>query len=253
MKTLFTLFACCLFPFAPALIAQQNPGECTDIVRLRDGSELRGKITEYAPEGNIVIVSWSGVTMTLPATNVKKIVQRCQDDKRSVRTYDFRENGLYNATRFDALIGQAYFGENAVGYTLYHSIGWMFNRWVGAGIGGGAEIFTPDGNEITTYPLFAEVRGYFLAKNVTPFYTVGGGWAFAGKSTGSQQWGYEENWNGGWLAKVQIGYRLGNHFTVQGGLSLQKKTRDWQSNWGGDWGQDRILHKRLELGIGIIL
>jgi hypothetical protein len=252
MKTLFALFVFSLLFFAAPLLAQQNDADCTDIVYLKEGSELRGKIVASDSAGNFVMTTWNGVKMTFSQENLRRIVQKCKEEKRQANPYDFKEHGLYNATRFGTLIGQTYYGENAVGYTLYHSVGWMFNRWVGAGIGGGAEIFSPDGNEVSTYPLFAEVRGYFQAKNVTPFYAVGGGWAFTGNSD-EQSWGYTENWKGGWLAKVQIGYRMGNHFTLHGGISLQKKTRDWQSVWGGEWGQDRILHKRLELGIGVIL
>ncbi len=252
MKTLFTfLIFNFLFPFASPL-AQQNTPDCTDIVYLKGGTVLQGKIIESDSAGNFVMATWNGVEMTFAKENVQRIVQKCKKEKRPPKIYDFKETGLYNATRFGVLVGQTYYGENSVGFTIYHSVGWMFNRWLGAGIGGGAEIFSPDGNEVATYPLFAEVRGYFQAKNVTPFYTVGGGWAFAGKNSESS-WGYNENWQGGWLAKVQIGYRFGNNFTLQGGLSLQNKTRDWQSVWGGEWGQDRILHKRLELGIGIIL
>lgn len=252
MKILFTLLVFNLIYIAVPLFAQQNPGDCTDIVYLRNGSKLQGKIVEYNPDANLVMVTWSGVNMTVPAINVKRIVQRCKEDKRQRHLYDFKERGLYNATRLGVLAGETYYRENTNGYSLCHSIGWMFNRWIGAGIGGGMEIFDPGGYEATTYPIFAEVRGYLLAKNVSPFYTVGGGWAFTGKN-GDQQQGFIEDWHGGWMAKIQLGYRLGNHFILHGGLSLQRKTRDWQSIWGGDQGEDRILHKRLELGVGVIL
>ena len=252
MKTLFKLLAFSYFFCAVPLAAQQNAGDCTDIVYLKSGSILRGQITEQTADGNIIFTTWSGMKMNLPAATVKKIVQKCKKEKRAAKEYDFKEHGLYNATRLGTLIGQTYYGDNTTGFTLYHSIGWMFNRWVGAGIGGGVEMFNPDSGEPATYPIFAEVRGYLLAKNMAPFYTVSGGWAFTGKNS-SENWGNIDAWEGGWMAKAHIGYRLGNHFSVFGGLSFQKKTRTWDSTWGGEWGQDRILHKRLELGIGLLL
>ncbi len=252
MKPLCILFAFFLALSGNRLYSQQGADNCTDIVYLRNGSVFRGKILELKPGGDIIMTTWSGVSMTLPESNVKRIVQRCREQKRARREYDFKEKGLYNATRLGVLTGQNFQGSNSTGYSIYHSTGWMFNRWIGAGLGAGVEIFNPDGLEATTYPIFAEARGYFRARNVTPFYSIGAGWAFAGKHSDSQ-WGYIDSWSGGWLAKAQIGYRIGNNLTLYGGLSLQKKTLDWRTTWGGEWGQDRILHKRLELGFGIIL
>lgn len=251
MKIFFTLLLFSLLTNAAPLLAQQN-NNCTDKVYLRDGSVLRGKITAYTQGVGYNLTTWSGLEMNVPEGSVKKIVQRCKDDERGSRAYDFKERGLYNATRLSVLAGQNYSGQNSPGYSLHHSIGWMFSRILGVGIGGGVEIFNVDSGEPVTYPIFAEMRGYLQAKNVTPFFVLGGGWAFTGKNHQSQ-WGQTEQWSGGWHAKAQIGYRLGNHFTLFGGLNFQKKTRNWQTTWWNEWGKDRMLHKRLELGIGVIL
>ena len=251
MKALRTLFATVLLLSCFGLSAQQAP-DCVDIVRTRGGSVYRGTITERTPGGNLVIVTWSGLTMTMAESQVKSVVQKCRDGQSERPAYSFRERGLYNATRLAALPGQSYLGDNTFGFSLYHATGWMFNRRIGAGLGAGVEIYEPDGYEAPTYPIFAEVRGYFLGKNVTPFYSVAGGWAFTGKNV-SERFDRREDWNGGWMGKIQVGYRLGNHFALYGGLSLQRKTRGWESIWGSEYGQDRILHKRLELGIGLLL
>lgn len=59
------------------------------------------------------------------------------------------------------------------------------------------------------------------------------------------------------MTQAEIGYRVGNHLIVHGGFRLQRKYRDWASNWGGPEGgirgTDRILHKRLVLGLGLLL
>ena len=252
MKPLYLLFAFALALSGSRLYSQQDAGNCTDIVYLRNGSVFRGKILEIKPGGDVVMTTWSGVSMTFPESNVKRIVQRCRGQKNAPRQYDFKEKGLYNATRLSVLPGRDFRGENSTGYSIYHAAGWMFRRWIGAGLGAGVEIFNPDGRETATYPVFAEVRGYFRARNVTPFYSIGAGWAFAGKSSDSEG-GYINDWSGGWLAKAQIGYRIGNNLALYAGLSLQKKNLDWRTVWGGEWGRDRILHKRLELGFGVIL
>lgn len=251
MKTLRTLFVFNLLFAAVAVFAQQKT-DCVDIVRLRDGSEFRGRITAHTPGEGLTIVTWSGLTLQVAASSIKHIKQRCKDTGLS-KPYDFKERGLYNATRFATLVGDDYFGQNSKGFSLSHSTGWMFNRWLGVGIGAGVETYDPETSDIATYPIFAELRGYFFAKNVSPFYVVSGGWAFAGKNSNDNS-NYIETSKGGWLAKAQLGYRFGNHFTLHCGLSLQKNTVDWQSFfWNGERGRDRILHKRLELGVGVLL
>ena len=254
MKIRQTLLLLCFISLYGALAAQQRDS-CTDVVYLKGGSVFRGRITEYQPDGTLSILTWNGLTMTVTPTNIQRIVQECKRGRREARGYNFRERGLYNATRLSVLAGRTYYGENATGYTFSHSTGWMFDRRIGAGIGGAAEVFSPDAGGINSFPVFAEVRGYLMARNVTPFYNVAFGWAFVGKNENEQP-GTTNNWEGGWMSKMQVGFRLGNHITVQGGLSLQKVVRHWQSfwgGWGGDSGTDRILHKRIELGIGVLL
>ena len=55
------------------------------------------------------------------------------------------------------------------------------------------------------------------------------------------------------MAQGQLGYRAGNHFTLHVGLRFQHKTRTWENGWGGGKGVDKILQKRLEIGVGILL
>ena len=253
MKALYTFLVLLLSGSAVMLQAQETPQKCNDILFLRGGSVLHGKITEYNAEGNIAFTTWAGAQLTIPSGNVIRIKQRCRDGRRQARLYDFKERGLYNATRLGTLIGQNYFGDNAVGYSIGHSIGWMFRRQIGAGISGGVEIFNPDDREPVTYPLLVELRGYLLPRNTTPFYSISGGWAFTGKDPAPLWRNNNDSWDGGWCAKLQIGYRLGNHFTVFGGLGFQEKNRTWTSFWGDESGRDRILHKRMELGIGLVL
>jgi hypothetical protein len=254
MKIRQTLLLLCFISLYGALAAQRQDS-CTDVVYLKGGSIFRGRITEYQPDGPLTIQTWNGLTMTVTHANVQRIVQECKRGRRPAREYSFREHGLYNATRLSVLAGRTYFGENTAGYSFSHSTGWMFDRRIGAGIGAGAEIFSPDALGVNSFPVFAEIRGYALARHVTPFYSAGFGWGFVGKNETGQP-GSTDRWDGGWMAKMQIGYRFGNHITVQGGLSLQKVVRHWQSfwgGWGGETGTDRILHKRIEFGIGVLL
>jgi hypothetical protein len=252
MKNLRTLLIFSLLGVTSLGVAQQKEEKCRDVIHLRDGSIWQGKIAEYQPDGELVLNTWSGLTMHLPASNVKRIEQKCAGDHRPrlsllQRPYSFRERGLYHATRLLTLTGESGFGLG-----LQHSSGLKINRLLGVGIGTGVEVFTPGEDDPSTYPLFLEARGYLSPSNLTPFYAIGGGWAFADKGQNSSDWG-EQRWEGGWMAQGQIGYRVGNHFICHVGVRLQRKTYHWEQPWWGGRGRNEILHKRLEVGIGILL
>lgn len=232
--------------------------DCQDMVFLRDGSKLRGQIDGTKHEGNtLTFRTWNNVVLDLPRSQVRRIVQRCGKNKlltQQPRVYDFRERGWYHHTRGGVMPGQTHTGYNTQGLFLHHSSGRMFSRMAGAGIGVGVEAFDPGGYDAATYPVFAEFRGYLLPKRITPYVSAAAGWAFSGK--GNQDfWDQSSQWRGGWMAQIDIGYRIGNYFTLNCGLRLQQKKREWTSVWMPEsfHGVDRILHKRLVVGIGILL
>ena len=236
------------------LLSQEQRTDCQDVVYLKGGSILRGKIQEYNAAGNLIMTSWSGAQMQVPSVNVKRVVQRCKGDEKprtsfSERPYTFQETGWYNATRFSVLSG-----ESGDGVGLQHSFGKKTNRTLGIGAGLGIENFAPY-EGAPTYPVFAELRGYLSSKKISPFYALGAGYGFSKRVNNSETaWdGAAEKWRGGWMAQGQIGYRIGNHVMVHFGIRLQHKTRTWSYPWTQISGQDQILHKRLDIGIGLLL
>ncbi len=240
-----------LLLFASTICAQTQKGDCQDVVYLKGGSVLRGTILEYNADSNLVMNSWSGARLQVPAINVKRIVQKCKGRGTafSERPYSFKETGWYHATRFMVLAGQS-----GTGIGFQHSSGFKINRYAGIGLGIGLENFGPYDGVTATYPIFIELRGYLLPKKITPFYAIGTGIGLAKKYTDNSTWeGGSERWKGGWMAQGQIGYRIGNNAFVYLGIRLQHKTRYWSNDWWGMTGTDRILHKRLEIGIGLLL
>ena len=251
MKIFFQVLGLGLLLFGqPRFLSAQTTPDCQDIIRLRNGSILRGEIQAINGEGQIVVFkSWNGATFDLHQMQIRKITQRCKNTR-----YNFKEKGWYHHTRTGLVVGQLYYGPNKTGFHLQHSSGWMFSRQLGLGLGTGIDYFSPGENDAVTYPIFAELQGFLLPNSITPFYSIGAGWAFTGRSEG-ERWGLEDQWKGGWLAQAAIGYRIGNHFSTQFGIRLQHKRREWTSTWGPDsgFGVDRILHSRLILAVGLHL
>jgi hypothetical protein len=241
----------CLVQFT--LQAQEKKENCTDVVHLKNGSIFRGKISEYQLEGNLSMHTWSGTQIQIPASKIRRVVQKCKDEAPTTLVappeYSFKTTGWYHATRFNT-----YAGAGVMGLGVQHSSGLKLNRMLGIGVGVGFENFDPWDTDVATYPVFAEIRGYLLAKRITPFYALGAGYGISNRGTQTATFdGSTESWKGGWMAQGQIGYRLGNHALVHVGVRLQDKTRTWSIPWWGSTGKDRILHKRLEVGFGILL
>lgn len=243
--------ALCL-PFA-AMAQETYP--CVDVVRLVSGHVFRGKIIKYQPSDSLHMETFGGAVLHIPDSKIQHIAQRCR--KQRVRgaappkPYNFRERGLYNATRAAALVAA-----DDLDFSLQHSTGYQFNRWVGLGLGIGVENLSyRDLETVPTYPVFLEIRGYLSAQNLSPFYAVGGGWAFKGSEPDEETsgwWAVRDTWKAGWLAQAQVGYRIGNHITAHIGVRLQHKSRTWQRN-DNTTGLDLMLHKRMEIGVGILL
>ncbi len=237
--------------FVAALSAQTD--DCRDYVYLKDGSLLKGKIIAYDQAGALVMTTWSGVEMHIPTSGVRKIMQRCKDDPRRMRLsaspYSFSEKGWYHATR-----GTILTGASVTGVSLQHSSGVMLSRLVGLGVGTGIEQFNTAYYSPANYPVFAEIRGYLLKKNVTPFYTAGAGYSWMPRENNDVFDGNNSLWKGGFMVQGQIGYRIGNYFTVHGGIRLQRMTEQWTSSWlSSFYGTNTYLNKRFELGIGLLL
>ncbi len=245
--------ALALWCFCPTASAQMKADSCRDIVYLKDGSIFQGKIIEYNHATEIKMKSWSGAEMKISSANVKKVVQKCKDSATNgillmEKPYSFKERGWYHAMRFNVLPGDA-----GLGFGAQYSTGFMYNRLKGFGFGIGYENFNPEDWDVPTYPIFVEMRGYFLPKNISPYYAVGLGWSLSNRKPEEELADLSLEWKGGWMAQGQLGWRINNHFTMHMGLRFQHKTRTWANPWNQTESKDFILHKRLDIGVGILL
>lgn len=244
LKQLFlTLLISC------TLLGFMNAQECRDRIFMKDGSVFTGQIKAYDTSGMLVLKSWSGVEISLPSMNVKKIQQKCKGDYVPLlqAPYRFREHGWYHTTRVAALTGQ-----DGIGIGLQHSSGFQFNRLLGIGLGVGIEQFSWDYDAPTNFPLFLEARGYLFPKNITPYFAVATGYGFTSANE-PLEFNQGLKWQGGWMAQGQLGYRIGRHFEVFLGIHFQKASRKWINPWWTGERTDHLIYKRMEFGIGLLL
>lgn len=255
----YTAFAALLgfvYCFTGTNLLAQNAetANCTDKVFLKDGSVFVGQISAYSDD-LVIMKTKTGLDLELKKSVIKKIRQNCKSAGKAPATVDYTRAAWYHHSRLGFLPGLNWRNETQVGLFLQHTSGIQLSKFLGVGLGLGVDVFEPEGPEVITYPVFAEVRGYFLSKNITPYYSLAGGWAFAGKNFWDNGFGSQSptGWKGGWHGQVNLGYRLGEHFTIDLGVRFQRKEMDWTSAWNpGETGTNKILNRRLQLNIGLL-
>src|SRR5690606_2543714 len=116
------------------------------------------------------------------------------------RPYSFREKGLYGtAGMFLTPL------ENNGGLGFDAAIGYRFNRFLGLGAGMGIYLINID-DEQRFIPAFLELRGFVLAKKITPYYNVRGGYIFPLQDS---FFGFYDEAEGGLSFAPEIGIRFG--------------------------------------------
>lgn len=234
------------------------PDSIVDVVELRDGSRLVGRIERWAYDRGLEMVLITGAKVSIPKQDIRNVTQQTAlaDQMAIFQTYGygmrakpayaFREKGLYQS--FSVFLNTSTSG----GAGLHYAIGHRFNRWIGAGLGVGYE-----SNDLTQsrqlIPLFAEARGFLLARRITPYYGFKIGYAFA---LTDEEWGLTSA-KGGFGFSPELGVRFGSRaVNVYAGVEYKWQQASWTyTGWGWD-GQgtytDDVTYKRLNFRTGIL-
>lgn len=234
------------------------PDSIVDVVQLKDGSRLVGRIERWVYDRGLEIVLITGTRVSVPKQDIRNVTQQTvlSDqlaifqtygyDMNAKRPYAFREEGLYQV--FSGFVNMSANG----GAGLHYAIGHRFNRLVGAALGIGYE-----SNDLTQsrtlVPVYAEARGFLLAKKITPYYGLKVGYAFALRN--------EAEWltdaQGGFGFSPEVGVRFGGRavsFFI--GAEYKWQQASWTyTGWGWD-GQgrytDEVTYGRVNLRTGIL-
>jgi len=242
------------------LLAQEatiSADSIVDVVRLRDGSRLVGKIERWEFDRGISIRLITGALVSVPKREVRSVEQqttlgqplaapaRPGPFSREPKPYAFKEEGFYQV--ISGFMNPAATG----GLGHNYAAGYRFNRLLGVGIGTGIE--THDIVSIRNLiPLFVEVRGFVLPNKVSPYYAFKLGYAFALNDGTS---GLERARGG-----ISIGPEAGGRFGARRvnfflGAEFKYQRASWTYAWGWD-GQgeytDDMRYRRLNLRAGIV-
>ena len=226
-------------------MAAQNPLETVDVIRTKAGSIWKGTITEITADGYYVVETLSGLTLRLHEASIINVRQEWANRSFQKRPYSFKEKGFYQTVEL-GLSGNS----TGAGIGLTYSAGHRFSRWVGVGGGIGFEGYAMGWGR-NVIPLFAEVRGFFTNKKVSPYYAVRAGYGFALTNDLNNI----TEAKGGYMFNPQLGLRFGGgsdvSFYMGAGVHFQQATYIREFPFSEQRDVDKYLFRRVEFKFGI--
>ncbi|MCH2046021.1 MAG: hypothetical protein MK212_18040 [Saprospiraceae bacterium] len=233
-------------------------GTENDIIYLKNGSILCGKVLEYKADGNIKVEVAEGSIFEHPASDVVKIKKQSKHSiklKKHLRQDKpllVPENKkMYNIFMGKLTVGANTFNNTTGGGGLYYAAGYRFNHFVSLGLGIGFE----RNDAFNFMPVFIDFRGYLMKTSTSMYYSLGAGYNVA-LPTGSWRLNNIEKQSGGLYLHPAIGVRFKSrertHFMMDLGYTIQSnhiKVTDW---WLGDPVEQTYFMFRPTFRIGLM-
>lgn len=241
-KGLFSLIIALLFLAIPLDSAAQAPTE--DVVYMKNGTILRGKLLEYSPAGDVKVEILGGTVLVYPAADVDKITKEPAKSgsvlqqpltngynsyvRPPKKPFVYKTKGIGNITDVGLMIG------SEAGVAI-HTIGqYVFNPRLQLGAGIGIDRLTWG---LKLAPIYIDFRGEVLKESpITPMYIAQAGWTLPMESNDGD---WITNVKGGPMAAFGFGLKFNTRYGLRYHLSLtykMEKASFDQQNWGG-WPQ----------------
>jgi hypothetical protein len=248
MKNIIILCVIILCQFAVQLQAQNK--QFKDVVYLYDGSRMTGNVLSYKPDESIVLELSTGQQLVFLAKNIKKVVMGVPSIEKVNEPYEFKERGLYNASSLSLSFGKSTY-TNSVGIGLQHTVGYQFNRILGAGLGVSYEnLYLQNSAEGRMFSVFGELRGYLSKHNTAFYYNLAGGVAFPVAKATENLTGHK----GGLLVYPAFGMRFGASKRYNFFMDVGAKIQNVSYNILTEFQQDyySVTYRRWVLRGGIL-
>lgn len=226
-----------------------------DVVWLKDGSKLSGYILKWELARGMEFKLITGAEVILPKEQITRVYQdlpfasQLQTEQspyiRKDRSYRFREEGIYNT--FSCFLNFSSFGGAGVHYT----IGYRFSRMLGVGIGIGIES-NDFNNSRGIVPLYAEARGFFVPKKISPYYAFKIGYGFAKQD----EFSGVIDAKGGFMVSPELGVRFGGravNYYMGFQYKIQNATYTNTIGWDGQGTfTDVVSYRRVDFRAGLL-
>lgn len=207
-----------------------NPNQTADlqeVVYMKNGSIIRGKIISMDKEGDITIKIVGGTVLVFPSSEVDNIKFESGSPyfnnrayKRIPRPYNVPEPGNYQVAVMGWVVGQGQWGFRP-GFSAHYVYGRYINQNLALGLGIGFDVYDLIDNGDGAAQFYLDARGYFKNTSQTFFYKVGLGYG----DVFTNRWQVTET-TGGLYANPAIGLRFASrsrtHFIMELGATFQK-------------------------------
>lgn len=244
------VFLCC---FSLTVLAQNK----VDVVKLKNGNILKGKIVRQVPGQFIELKTVDKNFWKFDMEDVAEIQykQKRQSFKRfKIDTIENKNSGLYYELNFGVLTGNNSNQNNAPFSFLTHFT-YLHKTGLAIGIGAGYEAF-----EEAQIPVFSEIKYHYKLKGIPSFLFFQAGYSFSIEDRDRQNYYYnygeELDSKGGWMINPGIGFVLGklsnSTLNLRVGYRYQKTKHDWINEYTDDIESLKEEFNRLSIHLGII-
>jgi len=277
MRKIKYIFLSLIFCFSSMYTYAQNGSSTeTHTITLKDGSVFEGVIKKYIEGDKLILQLNSNITKTIKDKHIKQIVSSHNATIPQNNSFesDVSNNGfsynnkLYFEANYAMLMGKSAYVTNANLEEKVNEIdrgmgvqlvgGYQINRWIGAGIGVGADYYYLDSGE-TILPVFADLRGHLTKNVVSLMYKAQAGYGFALKDD-------EQNMidaTGGIMLYPALGLHFSTktnvNFTLDFGYKFQKANYVYNIENVPDWWnmanvsvENDLVYNRFAVRAGVI-
>ena len=235
--------------------------QAQDIVKLKDGSFIRGTIIEYIAGDHVRIKTEEGKVYEYPADAIARTDVGNAGTGRSASILVPKTKGFYNITGLGLNMGN-YYGRLRTNPGLYTVNGWQWTPHLMTGIGAGVEYLY----DAVTVPLTADVRWKFGKGNVSAYVGASCGYTLSSKTDRGyyyDSYAHQINRNYGGIttgAKVGFMTQVAPHLglDINAGFRFQKLRSEYdQPYWNGTTLLTMLIEEktylnRVTLGFGFL-
>lgn len=246
MKIIINIFILSLF----SIVAFTQDNASTDIVFLKDGSTIRGQITEQNPKGNMTIRLFNGEELSVSMNDVKRIGSDNEDYHFNPDGSTYRKQGVYTSFQLQGMFTNDNIESGdqnlTFGAGVQYSLGKQFNKHFSLGGGIGLRLY----NRLFA-DVFVQARTYLPKEKVSPVLSLEGGYGVPIQIVNNNRNAVKTK--GGASLRPSIGMRIARrkHSDIILDAGYQFQYFYQKDNWG--WGrvnETTIWYKRISVKVG---